>query len=721
MNKKRRLLIVDDNPDIHEDFKKILLSLHGEKDGETQALEKDLFGAQALQSPLATEAIPTYEIDDAYQGEEAVAMVDRAEAQKAPYALVFMDVRMPPGIDGIETISLIWKKHPHVEVIICTAYSDYSWEKIVQKFGNTDKLLFIKKPFDAVTVRQISLAVSTKWELGFKNRHYLQNLEKEVEKRTAELRSMMNNLSELKDRAEAAVKAKGQFLANMSHEIRTPMNAVIGFAELLRTTSLTPQQIEYVNAVGESGELLISLINDILDLSKIESHKITLEDIDFDLEYCIVGILKILRQRVGSKPVDLNIIYPESVPRFLKGDPTRIRQIFMNLIGNAIKFTDEGDVTTRVELNAIDSDKGEKILKLGFSVKDTGIGIPLEKQHEIFEAFTQVDASITRKYGGTGLGLTITKSLVEQMGGEISVRSAPGKGAEFFFHLILSEGRPVMEKNITPIDPDRLKGRKVIIVDDNAQAREIISSFCSMAGLEIVLLADSAEKVLEWLASGNNTPDIILSDIMMPVMDGYTLAKRIRSMADFNEVRLIALTNDATPGSAERSQQSGFNAYLSKPFTKIEFLDLLRTVFGDLRADKRQIITRHLTGELSTKGVSVLVVEDNTLNQKVMGLLLKQIGCVYEIAGNGKEAVEKLRGKSYNLIFMDLQMPVMDGIAATAVIRGDMNVTTPIIALTAHVFPEDQQKCLEAGMNDFLTKPVTIKALREKMIQWASA
>ena len=716
---KRRLLIVDDNPDIHEDFKKILLSSQREKDGETQALEQELFGSQSGQAPESTTSIPVYDIDDAYQGEEAVAMVDKAEADKIPYALVFMDVRMPPGIDGIETIAMIWKKHPHVEIVICTAYSDYSWEKIVQKFGHTDRLLFIKKPFDAVMVRQISLAISTKWELGLKNRHYLKNLEMDVEKRTAEIRSMMNNLSELKDRAEGAVKAKSQFLANMSHEIRTPMNAVIGFSELLRMTPLSRQQVEYVNAIGESGELLISLINDILDLSKIESRKITLEEIDFDLEHCIVGILKILRQRVGNKPVDLNLAYPESVPRFLKGDPTRMRQIFMNLIGNAIKFTDQGDVTVRVELTSVTTNNNEKIFELCFSVKDTCIGIPLEKQNEIFDAFTQIDASITRKYGGTGLGLTITKSLLEQMGGSISVRSTPGKGAEFVFPLRLKEGRPVVETNITPLGTGQLKGRKIITVDDNTQALEIVRGFCEMAGMEIVLSTDSGVKVLEWLQQPGHEAEIILSDIMMPDMDGWTLARQIRKIDRLKEIKLIALTSEAKPGSAEQSKESGFNAYLSKPFTKNELLDMLRTVLGDLRRDDAQIITRHLMSELSTKGIKVLLVEDNSLNQKLMSLLLKQIGCVFEIAGNGKEAVEKACSAFYNIILMDLQMPIMDGFDATAIIRKKINSNTPIIALTAHVFPEDQQKCLDIGMNDFLTKPVTIKALREKIIQWA--
>ncbi len=714
--KMKRILIVDDNSEIHEDFKKILLPLMKKKDDETLALEKDLFGENNV-NPVKEDFNQLYQIDDAMQGEEAIEMVDRAEQEGYPYSLAFMDVRMPPGIDGVTAIERIWQKHPHLEMVICTAYSDYSWDQMLQKLGRTDHLLFIKKPFDGVAIKQIALSLTTKWEINCKNMIYMNNLESEVEKRTAELRSIMERQTELKEKAESATRAKSEFLANMSHEIRTPMNAVIGFGELLKSTGLTEQQKDYVETICASGEILISLINDILDISKIESRKIALEEIDFDLEYLIGSVLKILRQRVSGKDVDLNLGYPEALPRNFKGDPTRIRQILMNLIGNSIKFTDQGDITVRVgpeNYKAV----GSETSKIWISVKDTGIGIPSEKQKSIFEAFTQVDSSITRKYGGTGLGLTITKSLTEMMGGSVTVQSELGKGSEFIVTICLKRGQPTVEKDISLIDLDLLKGKKVLIVDDNDQSREILCNYCNMIEMSVAYKSSSAQNAMDWINQNNPDIDLVLSDIMMPVIDGYELAAKIRGIERLKGIKMIALTSDAVPGMADNTHRAGFNAFISKPFTRMEFYEVLRAVFGDSRTDRRQIITRHLAHELLTKGISVLIVEDNAINQKLMGILLKQMGCLFEVAADGKQAVAIVQEKKFDLVLMDIQMPVMDGYEASNIIRNQMKLKTPIVALTAHVFKEDEMKCRAAGMNDFLTKPVSLKALRETVLKW---
>jgi two-component system, sensor histidine kinase and response regulator len=713
---KKRILIVDDNAEIHEDFKKILLVDRAKKDGETQALEKELFGGTDEQDN--GRGMPEYAIEDAYQGEEACAMADRAAVEGKPYALIFMDVRMPPGIDGIETTERLWQKHPFIEVVICTAYSDYSWDQMVQKLGQTDHLLFIKKPFDGVAVKQIALTLTTKWELDRKNRENLKDLESIVEKRTAEIRNMMLHLSELKDKAEAATKAKSEFLANMSHEIRTPMNAVIGFGELLKTTPLTVQQKDYTNTICASGEHLIALINDILDIAKIESQKVVLEEIDFDLEYLITSVLKILRQRVADKAIELTLMYPEGIPRHFKGDPTRLRQIFMNLVGNAIKFTDEGEVAVQIDREEIDLFAVAAMSKLRFSVKDTGIGIPKEKHAEIFEAFTQADSSMTRKYSGTGLGLTITRSLLKMMGSEISLHSEPGKGSEFVFSVCLKLGQSTLEKDIVLINQDALNGKSVLIVDDNTHAREILTNYCGLVKMNVVFVTSSAKEALLWLEKKEQNVEVIITDIMMPSMDGYTFAKRIRENTRLIGLKIIALTSDALPGIAEETSKAGFDAFLSKPFTRTELYEILCAVFGDTRKERQQIITRHMAHELLTKGISVLVVEDNTLNQKLMGILLQHMGCVYEMAGDGREAIAKVEGKRYDVILMDIQMPVMDGIDASKEMRNRLNLKTPIIALTAHVFREDEEKCKAAGMDDFLTKPVEPKTLKEKILKW---
>jgi two-component system, sensor histidine kinase and response regulator len=715
---RKRILIVDDNAEIHEDFRKILLPARKNKDSETLSLEKELFGGDEGAKPANQELSISYRIDDALQGEEAIEMVERADRQGDPYALAFMDVRMPPGIDGIETIRRIWEKHPMLEVVICTAYSDYSWDQMLLKLGFSDHLLFIKKPFDGVAIKQIALSLTTKWEANRKNLAYMTNLESEVEKRTADLRNMMENLKELKEKAESSTRAKSEFLANMSHEIRTPMNAVIGFGEMLRNTEMTQQQRDYVETMCTSGELLISLINDILDISKIESRKITLEEIDFDLEYLVSSVLKILRQRTAGKPIELILAYPENVPRSLKGDPTRIRQILMNLVGNAIKFTERGEVAVTVGVDANGAPETAGPPKIRLCVKDTGIGIPKEKQGSIFEAFTQVDSSITRKYGGTGLGLTITKSLVGMMGGGITVHSEPGKGTEFMVTLSLKPGQPTAEKEITLIDLNHLRNKNVLIVDDNEQSREITRNFCAMIGMNVVLCASSAQGALEWVMTEEHSVDVVLSDIMMPVMDGYTLARKIKEIDRLCKVKLIALTSDAIPGIADNSGRAGFDAFLSKPFTRLELYEIMRAVFGDTRKEKSQIITRHLAHELLTKGISVLVAEDNAVNQKLIGLLLRQMGCTFEMANNGKEAVEISEKRKFDCILMDIQMPVMDGYEAAKLVSSRPVGAPPIIALTAHVFQEDAEKCKASGMVDFLTKPIVLKALRDTILKW---
>ncbi|UCE40778.1 MAG: response regulator [Candidatus Aminicenantes bacterium] len=526
-------------------------------------------------------------------------------------------------------------------------------------------------------------------------------------------------LIKAKEAAEQANKAKSEFLANMSHEIRTPLNAVIGFSDILTDTSLSNIQKDYVDTVKESGKLLLALISDILDFSKIESGEIQLEAIDFNLKNLVEDVLRIARPKVSNTKVELYYDYDERVPTNFVGDPTRIRQIILNLLNNAIKFTEKGDIGVSVLPSTgkkTDKRSNNELFGVQISVQDTGIGIPPEKQKLIFETFTQADSSTTRKYGGTGLGLAITKALVEKMDGAIWVESEAGEGSEFTFTLNLRESDPSAIAEISPLNTEELIGKNVFIVDDNENARRLLRTFCKKAGLNIIAEAHTAVQGLKDLEKMQTIPDLILSDIMMPGMDGYEFARKVRSN-NFKGLKLIAVSSDARPGSAKEAKDAGFDAFVTKPITERGVINVMKTVLGDKRADG-QIVTTHMAEELIGKRARVLVAEDNPVNKKLIAILLQKLGFESEIVSNGEEAVEKAMSEDFDICLMDIHMPVMSGIEATEQIRKKGNTTLPIVALTADVFKEGKERCLEAGMNDFLSRPVKPNKLEQKIAEW---
>lgn len=593
IEKNRRILLIDDSEAIHTDFRKILGG------GTEEGAALDEAEAALFQDPPAVvNTAEGFELDSARQGREGVDRAREALREGQPYAMAFVDVRMPPGWDGIETVVHLWEEDPYVQVVICTAYSDYSWVEMVEKLGLSDQLVILKKPFDSLEVRQLAAALTEKWSLTREAKMKLEEVERIVETRTREiaqardeLQAINRDLAAARDAAETANRSKSTFLANMSHEIRTPMTAILGFAEqLVQPGSSELEKADAIATINRNGRHLLGIINNILDISKIEAGRMTVEHVACDPCQTVADVASLVQAGAHEKGLTFNIEYLGAVPEDIETDPTRLRQILINIIGNAIKFTEDGGVRLIVRYLG---DGDAPVMQ--FDVLDTGVGMTAEQIAMLFHPFVQSDDSMTRRFGGTGLGLAISKHFARMLGGDVTVVESRASEGSCFRATVAA--RPL-----------------------------------------------GAAKLIE---------------------------------APNNEFRLARTSQESTPETVE---------------------DLL-------------------------SGLHLLLAEDGADNQRLISRVLTKAGAEVAVAEHGKTAVELALAASaeehpYDVILMDMQMPVMDGCAATEMLRRE-GYTGPVIALTAHAMEGDRRKCAQAGCDDYATKPVDREALIRQVARWA--
>ena len=560
--------------------------------------------------------------------------------------------------------------------------------------------------------------------ITFRNITERKQMEEELHSRITELneaqsamRTMMADLDKEKQKAEDATQAKSHFLANMSHEIRTPMNAIMGMSHLALNTDLNPRQRDYVNKIQSSAKSLLGIINDILDFSKIEAGKLDMEKIDFSLDDVLENVSNLIGVKSQEKGLELLFDTGRDAPVHLVGDPLRLGQVLTNLGNNAVKFTEKGEVVIRTEL----VEQKDQQIQLRFTVKDSGIGLTQEQQGKLFQAFSQADASTTRKYGGTGLGLTISKRLVNMMGGEIRVESVAGEGAAFIFTVVFGMGQAKEKSALVPaLD---LMGLKVLVVDDNATSREILQGMLTSMTFETTMAASALEG-LEMLeeADSDQPFDLVIMDWKMPGMDGLTASRKIRDeLALKTRPRIIMVTAYGREEIMKQAAHFGLDGFLTKPLGASLLFDTIMAAFGqevrqDSRIGRQDAEMEDLSG---IRGARVLLVEDNEINQQVAREILEGVGLVVDIAEDGEKAVEAVAENPYDVVLMDIQMPLMDGYEASCEIRKNERFKDlPIIAMTANAMAGDREKAIDAGMNDHVAKPIDVKALFSTLLRF---
>nr|WP_246722608.1 response regulator [Aliikangiella sp. G2MR2-5] len=668
-------------------------------------MERQLFGDDLTQT---THSQPTYQIDDAYQGEEAIQQVVNAQKEGNPYAMIFMDVRMPPGMDGIQTIKEIWKQNPEVEVVICTAFSDYNWEDIQRELGDADNLLFLKKPFDLTEIKQMALTLTKKWKLAVSNKEHTANLESLVLQRTRELRKVVKRLEFLKAKAEASTEAKARFLSTMSHEIRTPLNGIMGMAELLLETTLDSSQQDMAKTIINSSESLIGIINDVLDYSKIEAGKIELEDLRFNLFKSVEDAVELLAFSAQNKGIGIASLIKEGVPEFIKADPERLRQIILNLLSNAVKFTEHGEVTVIVRCETVEFDEQKKSLSI--TVEDTGIGINESYLKTLFTPFSQSEASTSRRYGGTGLGLSISKELAVLMGGDLGVTSSEGRGTSFTLQL------PLKVENTELVNDSDIKEKLanacVLVVNSSPINRLVLEEYLQPCKKIDFYHFDLNNED----AIANTKPSLPHYDILMIDNDRgrqsalnlkVELLKQRLGISSQFDVALVSILESV---HHDEFVSLGYVTTIKTPVKRRRLHNALISLLdydGETQLPQDAVVTEedNAVSFLAGKKLNVLVAEDNLVNQKILSAILSKLDMNVVCVEDGREAVDMLGQRSFDVVFMDCHMPNMDGFEATRYIRSELKEDVPIIAITADAFNENRQRCLDSGMNAFISKP----------------
>ncbi|MBI4971686.1 MAG: response regulator [Candidatus Omnitrophica bacterium] len=642
-----------------------------------------------------------YQVSTAKNGFEALECV-----KKEKFHLMITDVKMPK-MDGITLLESVKKIDPYLEVVVLTAFGDVETAVKAMKIGAYD---FLLKPFNLDEVFVLVERALEKNLLRVEN----EELSREIIRR----KEVEAQLEKARDEALSASKAKSEFLAMMSHEIRTPMNAILGMIELLADTHITSEQKEYVQILRRAGENLIHLINDILDLSKVESGALELDETDFDLVDLVERTGEFLAVRAHQKGIELTCNIAPEISGVFVGDSTRLRQILTNLIGNAIKFTEKGEVVVEVKSLEHPPENLDKKREFIFSVRDTGIGIPPEKMDAVFDPFTQADCSTTRRYGGSGLGLSISKRLVELMGGRIWLESKIGEGTKVSFTIECSIGQKSKAVNPSAL-PVNLTGVRVLVVDDNVTNRFVLREMLTNWGVEVTE-AEGGNQCIEELKtsiSAGKPFQLLLLDCRMPEMDGFDVVEYIKNDPVLKSVIILMLTSDCRSGDFARSHRLGIARYLIKPIKRADLRNavmevLARSIEFD---DKKTVPNQPVVSQ--GRPLNILLVEDDPDGQFLMRSYFKNTSYRVDIASNGQEAVNKFKSDCYDLILMDMQMPILDGYQTTRAIReweiDNRQEPVVIIALTANVVKEDIARSLEAGCNSYLTKPIKKTRLLE--------